>query len=360
VKSSDRTESAGGRIRSAVRDLSPGYFALVMATGIVSVGLQLEGMTVASVVLLVVAAVAYVVLVVLSVWRIVGASAAVAVDFADPVVAFQFFTFVAATGVLGARIVLIPGEQFAIGLPTVLLFVASVGWVVLGYAIPWAVVIGRQSRPVLSGVDGTWFVWAVASQSVAVLAALLEPLLPDARELLSVLAVLCWGVGGILYCIIGMAAVVRLLVHGITPQQLGPSYWVAMGASAITVLAGSRIVDMTQTPMVHATRGLAAGVSAVFWMFATWLIPVLVAIGWWRHVRHRIPLRYEPSLWNIVFPLGMYAVCSIYLGQADSLPLVGAIGSAFLWVAVAAWLATAVAMALHIGARLFGRVRLVP
>jgi tellurite resistance protein TehA-like permease len=183
----------------------------------------------------------------------------------------------------------------------------------------------------------------------------LEPLLPHARELLSVLAVLCWGVGGILYCIIGMAAVVRLLAHGITPLQLGPSYWVAMGASAITVLAGLRVVEMTQTPMVLATRGLAAGVSVVFWMFATWLIPVLVAIGWWRHVRHRIPLRYDSSLWNIVFPLGMYAVCSIYLGEADSLPLLVVIGSAFLWVAVAAWLATAVGMVLSLAQQLSGR-----
>ena len=60
----------------------------------------------------------------------------------------------------------------------------------------------------------------------------------------------------------------------------------------------------------------------VFWAFATWLIPVLVAAGWWRHVIHRVPLRYEATLWSIVFPLGMYAVAGIYLGRADHLPVV--------------------------------------
>ena len=96
-----------------------------------------------------------------------------------------------------------------------------------------------------------------------------------------------------------------------------------MGALAITVLAGARIVEMADAPMVAATRDLIAGLAVVFWAFATWLIPVLVAAGWWRHVVRRVPLRYDATLWSIVFPLGMYAVAGIYLGRADDLPVVG-------------------------------------
>ncbi|BCW81885.1 hypothetical protein [Arthrobacter sp. NicSoilC5] len=84
------------------------------------------------------------------------------------------------------------------------------------------------------------------------------------------------------------------------------------------------------------TRGLVAGASVVFWSFAPWLFPVLLAAGWWRHVLHRVPLSYEPGLWSVIFPLGMYAVAGIYLGRADQLPLVAAIGPAELWLAVAA------------------------
>ena len=61
----------------------------------------------------------------------------------------------------------------------------------------------------------------------------------------------------------------------------------------------------------------------VFWAFATWLIPVLVAAGWWRHVERRVPLRYEATLWSIVFPLGMYAVAGIYLGTGRRPPAGG-------------------------------------
>ena len=53
-----------------------------------------------------------------------------------------------------------------------------------------------------------------------------------------------------------------------------------MGAMAISVVAGARIVEMEDAPMVNATRGLVAGLSVVCWSFATWLIPALIAAGW--------------------------------------------------------------------------------
>jgi tellurite resistance protein TehA-like permease len=61
-----------------------------------------------------------------------------------------------------------------------------------------------------------------------------------------------------------------------------------------------------------------------------------------------VPLAYEASLWGIVFPLGMYAVAGIHLGRADALPVVGAIGAAWLWVAFAASVLTLAAMVRHV------------
>jgi len=94
---------------------------------------------------------------------------------------------------------------------------------------------------------------------------------------------------------------------------------------------------MADAPMVAATRGLIAGASVVFWAFGSWLIPALVAAGWWRHVVHRIPLRYEATWWSIVFPLGMYGVAGHYLGHADHLPIVHTIGEDETWVALTVW-----------------------
>jgi tellurite resistance protein TehA-like permease len=111
---------------------------------------------------------------------------------------------------------------------------------------------------------------------------------------------------------------------------------------------------MADTPMVQAARGLVAGVSLSIWAFATWLLPALVAAGWWRHRTHHVPLRYEPSLWSMVFPMGMYAVAASALSDADHLPLVGLVGDVGIWFAFAVWTLVFASMLTSIGRAVVG------
>jgi tellurite resistance protein TehA-like permease len=94
---------------------------------------------------------------------------------------------------------------------------------------------------------------------------------------------------------------------------------------------------MDHTPLVDAVRPLIAATVVIFWVFCLWLIPLLVGAGIWRHVLHRVPLRYVPSLWSMVFPVGMIAVASISLGKADALPAADVVGEVALVVAVIVW-----------------------
>ena len=84
----------------------------------------------------------------------------------------------------------------------------------------------------------------------------------------------------------------------------------------------------------------------MFWAFGTWLIDPLVAAGWWRHITHRIPVRYDPTWWSVVFPLGMYGVGGYHLGQADHLPIVQSFSADEGWVAQGAWVLAFLAMPL--------------
>lgn len=327
-------------LRGNVADLPPGCFAVVMATGIVSIGAYQLGLVIPSRIVMAVAVAAYVLLVILSMWRALAYPRRVLNDLHDPGRAFGFFTSVAGTNVVAIclKAVGAPGGALA------LLVVSSLGWLVLGYLVPWFAVLGRAERPVLALADGSWFVWVVAAQSMAVVSATLEPLYADGRHVLSVIAVMCWSIGLILYCACAVFLSLRLLVYPLTPSTIDPPYWVAMGSLAISVVAGALTVEMASAPMVDAVRGLVAGLALVLWCFATWLIPVLVALGIWRHWMKKLPLSYDASWWSIVFPLGMYAVAGMYLGRADHLPLLTEIGQWFYWVAALAWIATFVAM----------------
>jgi tellurite resistance protein TehA-like permease len=316
-----------------------------MATGIVSLGLVDRGVPALSATLLWLAAAAYLALVLLHLWRAAAFPGQLRSDLTDPARAFGFFTFVAGTDVLGARLA---AAHYPVA-ARVLLVVGLVGWLVLGYLVPWTAIVGGAGRPLLAAANGSWFIWVVATQSVAALIATVQPTVRTGRIELSLLAVVCWSVGALLYAAVGVFVAARLLLYDLRPADLTPPYWVSMGATAITVLAGARIVEMAQAPVLTVTHDLIAGACVFFWAFGTWLIPPLIAAGWWRHFVHRVPLRYETPWWSIIFPLGMYGVATRALGDADHLPIVEAVGRTEIWLALAAWTATAAAMVLHLG-----------
>ncbi len=346
------TDGAGGAsparrrgvIRDGARTLHPGYFALVMASGIVSIAMKNQPVYWISVPLLWITAATYAVLVVLSLWRLISFRAELVSDLTNPSRGFGFYTFIAATDVLGTRLAGDGHHTVA----TVLLVVGWLAWVLLGYLIPWTAVLGRAERPVVADANGTWFIWVVASQSVAVLSGTLQPSAGSGRDALALVAVFSWAVGVFLYAAAGIFVAARMMLYELGPKDLTQPYWVSMGATAITVVGAAKIVQMANAPMADATRGLIAGAAVVIWAFGTWLIPALVAAGWWRHVVHRIPVRYDPTWWSVVFPLGMYSVACHYLGQVDHLPFLEAVGADESWVALAAWLLTFVAMLVHL------------
>ena len=64
---------------------------------------------------------------------------------------------------------------------------------------------------------------------------------------------------------------------------------------------------------------------------------MLVIFGVWKHGVKRYPLRYEPAMWSMVFPLGMYAVASFRLGLAAEFPPLQWISLLIVWVGFAVW-----------------------
>jgi tellurite resistance protein TehA-like permease len=99
----------------------------------------------------------------------------------------------------------------------------------------------------------------------------------------------------------------------------------------------------------------------LFWATGTWWIPILLALGAWRHLQRRVPLRYEHGYWAAVFPLGMYTACTQQLIRVFGLPFLGPIPSAFVWVALAAWALTFAGLVRHVvGSIRESRVRRPP
>lgn len=322
---------------SPVAALFPGYFALVMATGIVAVGAGQQDLDVLADGLYAIAGASYAVLAVLLATRVVRNRQRFVDDLLAHAKGFAFLTVVAAGNVLASGALVLYGWR---ALAWALWGVSVALWAPLLYSTLIAAVI-RDGKPGLQGgINGTWFLLTVATQSIAVVAGLLVA--GSDHDVLAFVGLCTYTVGIVLYLIVMTMVFLRWTFHPLEPTEADPPAWIAAGAVAITVLAGSNL-------LLAAGRGpdrlarvapFLEGTVVMAWATATFWFPLMIAIGVWRHVVRRVPLRYHPSYWAMVFPLGMYGVATYRMLAAIDLDGFDWLPKLMLAVALAAWAVT--------------------
>jgi len=279
-----------------------GAFTFVMATGIVSIAAATEGLAILSDTLLACAIAGWFALA----WAVFPRAVR---TIARP--RLQSFALVAGTAVIGARFAL-AGEQ------TVALALWSLA--LLFYILLVA------GRPAIAAPVGSSLLFVVATESLALLAALLAPSTVGLLDF----GLATWAFGLCLYPLLAAAIVLRLR----RPPRFAPDLWIVMGALAIATLAGADLLLAARAlQALHVLDRLLPDVDLATWSLASCLIIPLVAA----EVQNRGEWRNGPSRWSFVFPLGMYAVATKTLAQADTLPPLSRAGTVFFAVAVAAW-----------------------
>ena len=264
-----------GRTHGVLADLPPAGFAVVMATGIVSIGAHLQALPRLAHALFALNILAWTALCAMNVLRLWRHRARFLDDLTSHVRAPGFFTAVAGTGVLGAQFELLSGNHRA---AAVLGAVAAALWVALTYSVFLALTV-RSEKPVLArGLSGTWLLAIVATQSVAVLAAQLAVHASAPWKLeLNFLALSMWLSGGMLYAWVMTLIFYRYMFLRLSAGDLTPPYWINMGAMAISTLAGALLVlNAAEAPFLHSILPFLKGATVLYWATGTWWIPLLV------------------------------------------------------------------------------------
>jgi len=323
---------------SNLAGLSPANFGIVMATGIVSLAAHLLGMPRVAHALFTLNIAAYSILWALTTLRMVRHPRRFFADMVDHLRGPGFFTAVAATSVLASQFVVLaesPRVGMALGI------VAVVLWVGLTYTIFTAFTV-KETKPSLDqGISGAWLLAVVATQSIAMLGALLAVHMEQPLRLqLNFFAFSMWLWGGMLYIWMMSLIFYRYTFFRLSPGDLSPPYWINMGAMAISTLAGSLlIINAPDAPFLVSVLPFLKGFTVFYWATGTWWIPMLLVLALWCHVWKRYPLTYDPLYWGAVFPLGMYAVSTQEMSAAMALDFLGWLPPLFLYISLAAWAA---------------------
>jgi hypothetical protein len=291
-----------------VAAVPPASGAVVMGTGIVAIGLGLDGQALISHAILAIAGLAWVLLGLLLGGRVLLRRERVRSEARSPAA----LTGVAGTAVLGTGLTLLGW--------------VGAGEVLLGLTLClWLVLLGPVLRNWATPTVGASFVLVVSTESLPVLASTVA--VATGAVWLAWAAAIPWGLGLAAYVFVLSRFDLRQIASG------RGDHWVAGGALAISALATGRLALAAQA--LGANRGLTdnLGYAALaVWLAAMAWLPALL-LGELRWPR----LAYDVRRWSTVFPVGMYAACSFITGHAAHLPPLLAFAKFWVWFGLVVW-----------------------
>lgn len=339
-------------ITESINKFHPGYFAVVMATGIVSVACHQQGMKVIPMLFLRFNVAVYAAVWVFTLARYLFSHSRLQDDLADYNHAPGFFATVAGTCILGTQFVVFAGDY---GTAAVLWFAGFILWFVLIYAFLAGLIAQRDKPGLTDRINGEWLLIVVSTQSVSILGALTAASMPAAKETFLFMSLCMFLIGSMLYMIVITAILYRMIFIGFMPADMAPSCWINMGAAAISTLAGTTlIIESYRWSFLSSQVTVLAGGSLFFWTAGSLWIPLLIILGVWSHIYRRAPLVQASRYWSLVFPLGMYSACSFQLADVTGLSFLLTVSRIFRYAALLAWMVTLIAV-VCLGIRFIGR-----
>lgn len=328
-------------VRQLVENLHPASCDIVMATGILAIAAGYDGMAPLALGLTYLNIALLVTLLAANLARLVWYRAALLEDLHGFERGPGFFTVVAGIAIVGSELLTTLHEP---ELARVAWIASLVLWAGFNYTIFIEITINENKPRFEDGINGGWLISVVATQAVANLSIQISDSFVDpGRELFLALAM--WLAGGMLYIWLIALIFYRFTFFRFRPESFLPPFWINMGAMAVSALTGTTLVSKAgSAAFLTGLTPFVKGLTLLFWATATWWIPMLAVLAIWQHIIKNVNRPYNLLYWSAVFPLGMYTVATGQVAHVLNVSFLLWIPRVFIYVAMAGWFSTFLAM----------------
>lgn len=323
-------------LSEGIRTLSPAYFGLPMSTGIIAVASFTLGYEVVAGFLFVLNNTELIILLTLLILRLLIFFPSIRRDISSHEEGADFLAVAAALCILGTANVVIKSN---FGIAVLLWHLALVIWLAALYSFFILVTIKKRKPVLRNGINGSWLLIVVSAQALSILANLAALHIGYPLPVVLFLTSLFYLFGALFYIIIIGIIFYRTVFFQMMPHDFSPSYWINMGAAAISTLAGTILIkSLNDTAGFQDFIPILKVLTVMFWVIGTWWIPVLTIL----EVRKQmmIAVRYNAGYWSLVFPLGVYTFCTWHLAVVLGFPFLENIPEIFIYPAWITWFIT--------------------
>lgn len=214
-----------------------------------------------------------------------------------------------------------------------------------GVLIPYLMFTRQAHR--IDQMTAVWLLPVVAAEVAAASGGLLLPHLAAGEQFTVLVAsYVLWAYSVPVALSLLVILLLRLALHRLPPASMAASSWLALGPIATGALG--LLVLGSAAPAVFAAHGLA-GIGEIarglgllgallLWGLGLWWLALAVLVTQ-RQAREGMP--FNLGWWGFTFPLGVYALATLRLGEALAAPFFTGLGAALVVLLALLWLLVA-------------------